>query len=713
MGMLPKPGHMAAASATPHKPAAHTGPTGHFSGHGHASSTPQTQPPPGALPNEVADNKPAMLSEGEVVVPADVVRWHGLKQYEKMRDEAKTGLMQMAMDGRIQATGDRETHPAQQEQPAFNRGGYMSINPGKVDVINAKDGTFVEPNAGIDESIPMFDNGGYMGSNLPAPPAAAPANPSADVYNAYLQTGGKTAPTEQPFLDAQGNFNFGYSAPSGGVNATAGTASGATPGAVSSAPQPGLMQVPDAPGPSGNGMIASTTAPSNNGATSSASSTGPEGNGLMGEGAGGSGSNANGGLMTVGGGGAAGGAATAAAREQAPGGIDTQALAKDAVSLGKGLYNQVNNPDSTLNNLWDNIFGSDVNAAGAGIPGAAEATPGVADGAGNMVAADAVNPDAAIAGDAAASTAGETASAQLASDVGNLGAGAITAGAGFIGSELGSLITGGQHPTQAAIGGAIGGAVGGVALGATSGTILGLELGSAAGPIGAAAGALIGTVIGSFFGPHPSVGPDGGANVAFNGKQFYTSSSGSDNKMPGSTISSLGSAYNNTMNGILSNAGGTVSGFTNAGGASPFFQVGYFKGKYYAIDRNNVQPGPGGDYSSADQAHSYSTPDAAILAAVKQTMGQMQLKDADPYVLAAVKNSNATTVKQFNADINFAKEYQQFAQAQKSAASSGTMGLMQSAAVDPNNPMTQNSNLGSFGQNMAQRAAQLGLTNLG
>lgn len=57
--------------------------------------------PPGSLPHEVADDIDAKLSEGEFVVPADVVRWHGLKSLMAMRDEAKQGLAAMDADGQI------------------------------------------------------------------------------------------------------------------------------------------------------------------------------------------------------------------------------------------------------------------------------------------------------------------------------------------------------------------------------------------------------------------------------------------------------------------------------------------------------------------------------------------------------------------------------------------------------------------------------------
>ena len=57
--------------------------------------------PPGSLPEEVRDDIDAKLSEGEYVVPADVVRFFGVKYFEDLRTEAKMGLANMEADGRI------------------------------------------------------------------------------------------------------------------------------------------------------------------------------------------------------------------------------------------------------------------------------------------------------------------------------------------------------------------------------------------------------------------------------------------------------------------------------------------------------------------------------------------------------------------------------------------------------------------------------------
>jgi hypothetical protein len=57
--------------------------------------------PNGSMAEEVRDDIPAQLSEGEYVVPADVVRFYGVKFFEDLREEAKRGLADMESNGRI------------------------------------------------------------------------------------------------------------------------------------------------------------------------------------------------------------------------------------------------------------------------------------------------------------------------------------------------------------------------------------------------------------------------------------------------------------------------------------------------------------------------------------------------------------------------------------------------------------------------------------
>jgi hypothetical protein len=64
--------------------------------------------PAGSNKMNVRDDIPAVLSDGEYVVPADVVRYHGLKTFMGLRDEAKMGLMMMQAEGQIKSLEDEE-----------------------------------------------------------------------------------------------------------------------------------------------------------------------------------------------------------------------------------------------------------------------------------------------------------------------------------------------------------------------------------------------------------------------------------------------------------------------------------------------------------------------------------------------------------------------------------------------------------------------------
>jgi len=66
--------------------------------------------PPGSLREEVRDDIPAQLSEGEFVFPADVVRYFGLEKLMKMRQEAKAGLARMEAMGQM-GNADEATIP--------------------------------------------------------------------------------------------------------------------------------------------------------------------------------------------------------------------------------------------------------------------------------------------------------------------------------------------------------------------------------------------------------------------------------------------------------------------------------------------------------------------------------------------------------------------------------------------------------------------------
>ena len=92
--------------------------------------------PSGSMAEEVRDDVPAMLSEGEYVVPADVVRYHGIQKFEDLRDEAKLGMMRMEQDGRIggapvnENQGELPFSVEELETTEAYRGGIMGFQEG-------------------------------------------------------------------------------------------------------------------------------------------------------------------------------------------------------------------------------------------------------------------------------------------------------------------------------------------------------------------------------------------------------------------------------------------------------------------------------------------------------------------------------------------------------------------------------------------------------
>src|SRR5210317_1499360 len=101
--------------------------------------------PPGSLREEVRDDIPAQLSEGEFVFPADVVRYIGLEDLMKMRQQAKMGLKQMEAMGQMGNSEDATMHDdmpfteadliilsgdPEMDKAEMNRGGVVRANQG-------------------------------------------------------------------------------------------------------------------------------------------------------------------------------------------------------------------------------------------------------------------------------------------------------------------------------------------------------------------------------------------------------------------------------------------------------------------------------------------------------------------------------------------------------------------------------------------------------
>jgi len=143
--------------------------------------------PPGSMAKEVRDDIPAQLSEGEYVVPADVVQYFGVKYFEDLRMEAKRGLQGMEVDGRIggqpvdssqQTVSDEELEMLiRQEmgQPNMNEGGLMGYQEG---------GTPAAP-------VSTFDPSGFgtLGSTTFGPAANPTAGGATQVVVLYAPDG--------------------------------------------------------------------------------------------------------------------------------------------------------------------------------------------------------------------------------------------------------------------------------------------------------------------------------------------------------------------------------------------------------------------------------------------------------------------------------------------------------------------------------------------
>ena len=94
--------------------------------------------PPGSLQEEVRDDIPAQLSEGEFVFPADVVRFIGLNNLMQMRQEAKMGLKVMDKMGQM-GNSDEASMPDDlpfdindldmEDDREYNVGGFVPGTP--------------------------------------------------------------------------------------------------------------------------------------------------------------------------------------------------------------------------------------------------------------------------------------------------------------------------------------------------------------------------------------------------------------------------------------------------------------------------------------------------------------------------------------------------------------------------------------------------------
>jgi len=145
--------------------------------------------PVGSTQKEVRDDIPANLSEGEFVMPADVVRFHGLDKMMALRDEAKLGLQKMEDMGQM---GNSEEATIPDDIP-FSLDDLDMEDDGVQDF---QVGGFVQQPFG---TTPLSGTGiqGYQTSQFAnyTPQYSAPPIPTTTPYKAPTQQATPTAQT--------------------------------------------------------------------------------------------------------------------------------------------------------------------------------------------------------------------------------------------------------------------------------------------------------------------------------------------------------------------------------------------------------------------------------------------------------------------------------------------------------------------------------------
>jgi len=133
--------------------------------------------PPGSMQEEVRDDIPAQLSEGEFVFPADVVRYFGLEKLMQMRQQAKMGLKLMEEMGQMgnseEATMPDDLPFSLEDLDTEEEGEYNdSMEMARGGVVYAANGTFTMPSSGTSYTPPTSPTTGYTRVNQPSMPNA-------------------------------------------------------------------------------------------------------------------------------------------------------------------------------------------------------------------------------------------------------------------------------------------------------------------------------------------------------------------------------------------------------------------------------------------------------------------------------------------------------------------------------------------------------------
>jgi len=148
--------------------------------------------PPGSNQEEVRDDIPAQLSEGEFVFPADVVRFIGLEKLMMIRQRAKAGLQRMDDMGQM---GNSEEAVMPDDLPFSIDDLDMEddgLEMAQGGVVQAANGTFVQPTPTTPNAGVFYNPASQLTTGVAAAPmqaASASAAPSIGQAATPVQAG--------------------------------------------------------------------------------------------------------------------------------------------------------------------------------------------------------------------------------------------------------------------------------------------------------------------------------------------------------------------------------------------------------------------------------------------------------------------------------------------------------------------------------------------
>ena len=174
--------------------------------------------PPGSTQEEVRDDVPAQLSEGEFVFPADVVRYLGLEKLMQLRQEAKQGLKTMEDMGQM-GNSEEATMPDDlpfditdldiEDDEEYNSEDKDMAQGGVVYAANGFAGQ--SPQGGFRYKPPTIPKKGKLKFKNLIGVDEKSAGGGADEYKTYINEAG--AEIQVPFKD--GKILVGYNIPEG------------------------------------------------------------------------------------------------------------------------------------------------------------------------------------------------------------------------------------------------------------------------------------------------------------------------------------------------------------------------------------------------------------------------------------------------------------------------------------------------------------------